>query len=183
MTPNPYDQASRYTGKIDPPGFLHWLLPGVRAVADYRGWLDARTIPFPGEPDRVCDTVAGLVEHVDPSAWWALPVEFQGRPDAELFGRLLEYLARLWRELRPPGLPTGRYRIAAVVVNLTGIGQTSRDLVLGATGARVCLLVVERDLAEEDAAATLSQIAAGRLAYCVLPWIPLMRGGAEAGIM
>lgn len=183
MTANPFDQASRYTGKLAPPGFLDWLLPGVRTVADYRGWLDTRTIPFPGEPDRVCDTVAGLVEHADPAAWWALPIEFQSRPDPELFGRLLEYLARLWRELRPLGLPASRYKIVAAVVNLTGVGQTSRDMTLAATGARTCLQVVERNLAEEDAAATLTEIAAGRWARCLLPWIPLMRGGAEAAIM
>jgi hypothetical protein len=26
----------------------------------YREWLDTRTIPFPGERDRTCDTVARL---------------------------------------------------------------------------------------------------------------------------
>ena len=77
---------------------------------------------------------------------------------------LLEYLARLWRELRPPGLPAGRYQIVAAVVNLTGIGQTSLDMVLGATAMRTCLQVVERNLAEEDAASTLEEIAAGRWA-------------------
>jgi hypothetical protein len=183
MTPNPYDQASRYTAKLDPPDFLCWLLPGPAAPAMFRGWLDTRTLPFPGEPDRICDTVAGLVEETDPNAWWALPIEFQRRPSALMFGRLLEYLARLWLELRPPGLPEGRYALVAAVVNLTGVGNTSRDMALGQTGLRTCLRVAERNLAEEDAAATLADMARGNRGRWLLPWIPLMRGGAEASII
>jgi hypothetical protein len=142
MTPNPYDQAARYAAKLDAPAFLGWLL-GPRA-ARFVGWLDTRTIPFPGEPDRTCDTVAGLAETADPSRRWALPIEFQGRPDADLFGRLLEYLGRLWRELRPPDLPDGRYAVGAVVVNLTGLGRTSRTMRLGRTGVRTSLEVAEK---------------------------------------
>lgn len=181
MPPNPYDQAARYLAKLDPAGFLRWLLAGLRA--GFRLWLDTRTIPFPGEQDRVCDTVAGLVDDAEPDVWWAVPIEFQRRPDATLFGRLLEYLGRLWRELRPPGRPKGRFRVGAAVVNLAGRGRTSRDMALRDTGLRTCLQVVERNLAEEDAAATLAGIAAGQIGGCLLPLIPLMRGGAEAGII
>ncbi len=56
-----YDQSARYTAKLDPAGFLCWLVPGVVRVWAYRDWLDTRTLPFPGEPDRTCDTVAGFV--------------------------------------------------------------------------------------------------------------------------
>ena len=51
------------------------------------------------------------------------------------------------------------------------------------TGIVTHLSVVERNLAEEDAAATLAAIAAGQLRPCVLPWIALMHGGDEVGIM
>ena len=168
MAPNPYDQASRYAAKLDPPGFLRWLIKRLPPSVAFRGWLDTRTLPFPGEPDRVCDTVAGLIEPATANAWWALPIEFQRRPAAEMFGRMLEYLARLWLELRPPDQPSSRYSLAAVV-NLTGTGQSSRSMELGETGLRTCLWVAERNLAEEDAAATLAEIAAGRLACCLLP--------------
>lgn len=181
MPPNPYDQAARYLAKLDPTAFLRWLLTGV--LFSFRLWLDTRTIPFPGEPDRTGDTVAGLVDPAEPARWWAVPVEFQTRPDTSLFGRLLEYLGRFWRELRPPGQPTGRFQVAAAVVNLTGVGHTSRDMVMPGSSVRTCLQVVERNLAEEDAAATLAGIAAGQLGACLLPLIPLMRGGAEPGII
>lgn len=45
------------------------------------------------------------------------------------------------------------------------------------------LRIVLRTLREEDAAATLDAIAAGTVARCLLPWIPLMRGAGEAAII
>jgi hypothetical protein len=47
-----------------------------------------RTLPFPGDAERMCDTVAGLAED-DPSRHWAIPVEFCLEPERALFGRLL----------------------------------------------------------------------------------------------
>src|SRR5262249_10272515 len=101
MTANPFDQGARYTAKLDPPGFLRWLLPGLASPLVFHDWLDPRSIPFPGDPDRICDPVAAIRNWRDPAIWWATPIEFQTRPDPQLFGRLLEYLARLWMELRP----------------------------------------------------------------------------------
>ncbi len=183
MPANHFDQASRYTAKLDPPGFLRWLMNQPALPVRFDGWLDTRTVPFPGEPDRVCDTVAGLTDLAAPEVRWAMPAEFQTRAAGDLFGRLLEYLARLWIELRPPDMPGGRYHLVAGVVNLTGVGHTSRDMGLGQTGLRTCLQVAERNLAEQDAAATLQGIAAGAIARCILPWIPLMQGGAETSMI
>jgi hypothetical protein len=45
------------------------------------------------------------------------------------------------------------------------------------------LQVLERNLAHENAGATLNGIASGTLAPCVLPWIPLMRDGDDPGII
>lgn len=183
MTSSHFDQASRYAAKLDPLGFLRWLMRRPALTVIFDGWLDTRTIPFPGEPDRICDTVAGLTDPTAPKVRWAMPVEFQTRAQGNMFGRLLEYLARLWIELRPPGMPNGHYRLVAGIVNLTGMGRTSRDMELGQTGLRTCLHVAERNLAKEDAAATLQGITDGTITRCILPWIPLMRGGAEAGII
>jgi hypothetical protein len=38
-------------------------------------------------------------------------------------------------------------------------------------------------MTQEDAAATLERIAQGAIARCILPWIPLMAGGGEDGII
>jgi hypothetical protein len=183
MPANPFDQGARYAAKLDPPGFIAWLMPDAGSALTFHNWLDTRSIPFPGDPDRTCDTVAALRESTNDASWWAMPIEFQTRPDALLFGRILEYLARLWLELRSPGKTHGRFQVAAAVVNLTGTGNTSRDMVLDATGARTCLAVVERNLREENAGETLTLIANGRTARCILPFIPLMRGGDKPGII
>ncbi len=42
---------------------------------------------------------------------------------------------------------------------------------------------MQRTLRDEDAAATLADIAAGRTSRCLLPWISLMRGGGEPSII
>jgi hypothetical protein len=173
MTQNRFDQASRYAAKIDPSGFLKWLLGTDRLPLPFRDWLDTRTLPFPGDPERTCDTVAWLAQ-LDRTDAWAVAVEFSLEPDATMFGRLLVYLGRLWLERRPPGLPS-RFHVGAAVVNLTGQGQASRDYQLA--GLRTCLQVIERNLAREDAATVQDGIAAGATGRCLLPWIPLMRGG------
>src|SRR4029079_6159957 len=107
-------------------------------------WLDTRTLPFPGEPERTCDTVAALVDKTDPDAFLALPIEVETTPGNDLFGRLLEYLARVWRELRPTeDIPDAHYQVVAAVVTLTGIGRTSRTMELKQTGLRTCMQVAE----------------------------------------
>lgn len=183
MAVNPYDQASRYAARLDPLGLLRWLLPGLAPTVRFLLWLDTRKLPFPGERDRTGDTVACLVDPDQPGPPWAVPVEFQRAPDPNMFGRLLEYLGALWCQQRPSGERGDRYQLAAVVVNLTGTGTTSRDFVLGDTGVRTSLAAAECNLATHDAASTLAAIAAGRVARCVLPFIPLMQGGGDAGII
>jgi hypothetical protein len=135
---NVYDKASRYAAHLDAAGFLRWLMPDLPAAVSYNGWLDTRTLPFPGEADRTCDTVACFHDGVA-NEWWAVPVEFQIEPDGEMFGRFMEFLGRLWREQRPAADGTARYKVGAAVVNLTGRGAASRNMVLGPTGPRTHL--------------------------------------------
>ena len=150
MSVNHFDQASRYGAKLNAGAFTTWLLGGLPPGLAFRGWLDTRTIPFPGDPDRICDTVAALFQAGAAPSWWAMPIEFQAQPDGEMFGRELEYLGRLWRELRPPEKSAGRYLVGAVVINLTGRGHTSRDMVMVGTNLRTCLQVIERNLQRES---------------------------------
>jgi hypothetical protein len=183
MPPNRYDQACRYAAKkLDVPGFLAWLLREPAAAVRFLQWLDTRTLPFPGEPDRTCDTVARLADD-DPAMHWAVVLEFCIKPVPDFFGRVLAYLGQLWLEVRPNETRGERFQVGAVVVNLTGHGRTGRDMRLRQTGIRTCVEPLERNLSEEDAAATLDGIAAGRISRALLPWIPLMTGGGEAGII
>ncbi len=63
MPANAYDQASRYGVQPDPIGYFRWLIPGLDRALGFQGWLDTRTLPFPGTTDRTCDTVADLAKH------------------------------------------------------------------------------------------------------------------------
>src|SRR5262245_42237626 len=131
MTRNYYDQASRYAAKLDPPGFVRWVLRSAQVL--FRRWLDTRRLPFPGEADRTCDTVAELEDPGEPGVLWAVPIEFTLEPDGDLGFRLLVYEGQIALDERPSARPGDRYRIGAGVVNLTGVSQTSLDMRLGAT--------------------------------------------------
>jgi hypothetical protein len=176
---NPFDQASRYTAKLNPPALLRWLLPRLPRSFRFLLWLDAHNVPFPGERRRICDTVACLEDGAHPGPLWALPIEFQSKPDPDMFGRLLEYLGGLHRTLRLTDRPGERYQVGAILLNLTGAGEASRDFALPGTGVRTCLGVEEKNLAGMSAADALADIAAGRVDRCVLPWIPLLKGGGK----
>lgn len=182
MPPNRFDQACRYAAKLDATGFLCWLLREDAAELRFRTWLDTRTLPFPGDPERTCDTVAWLAD-ADPAVEWAVPVEFALEPTGEFFGRLLVYLGQLWLEIRPTQAGNERFSVGAAIVNLTGRGRTSATMTLRRTGIRTGLEVAERNLCDEDAAALLDAVAGGSVSRCLLPWIPLMHGGEETGII
>jgi hypothetical protein len=100
-----------------------------------------------------------------------------------MFGRLLESLGRLWLEERPSRERGDRFWLGAMVVNLTGLGRSSRDFEWSSGGPRTLLRVSERNLERESADRTLAGIAAGTVARVVLGVIPLMEGGDEPGII
>lgn len=85
MPVNPYDQASRYTAKLNAVGLLCWLLNEDAATLGFHGWLDTRTLPFPGDPERTCDTVAWLGDADSAQNWalsgWSSVLTGSGRPD------------------------------------------------------------------------------------------------------
>jgi hypothetical protein len=173
-----YDQTSRYAAKrIDPAGFLRWLL-GDGVPLAFRQWSDTRAVVDPGGDDRTGDAFAHFTDPTDPDRPVAVLVEFQTANDAEVLERTLEEIAHFRRELRRLG-----FRVCGAVVNLTGPPQPdtlAMDLP-GLPDIGLRLKVVLRTLRDEDAAATLGAIATGAVARCVLPWVPLMRGGAEQG--
>jgi hypothetical protein len=180
-----YDQAARYLVKRNPAGFFQWRVPRFTANFLFHGWLDTSRLAFPGEPDRICDTVAEFTPANELGPRRILDVEFQSRPDVDMLERLGEYAYRLRRELRyGEGLP-GKYQVACLLLNLTGPMQTDfldmREADLDEAGFYVRAVVGTLHL--EDAAETLARIAAGQLQRCVLPWIPPLQGADAAAIM
>jgi len=139
--------------------------------------------PFPGEPDKVCDTVAFVEDMLRGQFPWAIVIEFQIEPDALMFGRLMIYMGQLWLEIKPSEERGDRFSIGAVVVNLTGKGKTARKMEWPETGLVTHLGIEDRNLCEMSAKATLDAIAAGEVTLAVLPFIPLMQGGDDLGII
>ncbi len=110
-------------------------------------WIDTRRLPYPGQPDRTCDTVAHVERLDENHRPWAIVVEFNIEPDAVMFGRLLGYLGSLWIEEKPSNERGDRFEIGAVVVNLTGFGTGSRTSSWLSAVMESRLLVQERNLA------------------------------------
>lgn len=183
MAQNVYDQASRYLAKRDPSGMLCWLLKVSPQEMVFRRWLDTRLIPFPGEPDRFCDTVAFLEDIQSGHVPWAALLEFQLEPDALMFGRALSYIGQLWLEIKPADERGDRFEIGVMVVNLTGKGRTTRTSSWPAAGMLTSLKPVEVNLCEIEAQATLNAIAAGETSAILLPLIPLMHEGNQSGMI
>lgn len=183
MWEGPFDKACRYLLKLDPAAILAWLL-GIKLIdMVFIRWIDTRRLPYPGQPDRTCDTVAHVERLDDNHRPWAIITEFNIEPDAIMFGRLLGYLGPLWIEEKPSKERGDRFEIGAIVVNLTGIGASSRTSVWPSAGMETRLLIRERNLADMKAADVLSQIAEGAAPRSLLPWIPLMHGGNESAMI
>jgi len=185
MAMDHFDRAARSAAKLNPVGFFRWLLPGLDHSLVFRGWLDTRTPPFPGEPERTCDTLASFENLAVPDQWWAVPVEFQTEPTPDILDRLLEYVARLRRGLRHGAHQRRKYQVAAALVHLTGPVQkhTLTMQLPGLPSIGLNFQVALRTLREEDASTTLAGIADGRIDRCILPWIPLMHEGTGSSII
>jgi hypothetical protein len=180
-----YDQGGRYLIRQRPAGFYAWLSSSFVRRWEQRGWIDTSTLVFPGEPERICDTVAEFVHRSDTSRRCLLDTEVQPRPDPDMLDRLGEYGFRLRRERRYGRGRRGKNQIISVVLNLTGPAQPDvldmTETTLGGAGLR--LQVVQRTLRDEDAATTLVEIATGKVDRCILPLVVLMRGAGRASII
>jgi hypothetical protein len=180
---NVYDQASRFLLRLGAQAWLLWLLGAKPEEVGFVCWLDTRALPWPGQPDRTCDTVAWLSDHSDGDRPRALVAESQVQPDPEMFGRLSQYLGAVRVDLRPGRSRGDRFHVGAVVVNLTGKGQVGQTMRLGRTRVSTELGVAEWNLGELDAGEVLAEVAAGRAPRLVLAWLPLMRNGSELAII
>ncbi len=183
MAGNVFDKAARYAAKLDPVGFVGWALGRPSAAFHFREWLDARLIPFPGGDDRTGDTVAGLDNRDAGGVPWAVAVEFQLEPDPLMFGRMMVYLGGIWLGKKPDPERGSRYCVTGVVVYLTGRGNASRQFEWAEAGVKTELLLREWGMQSESATDTLGGIETGAVSPTLLPWIPLMTGADEAGIV
>jgi hypothetical protein len=176
---NDNDKAGRYLIKREPTGFFRWLLDDAGLA--FHAWIDARRVVLPNQNDLTNDLVAAIR---GPVALEAFCVELEAEARADSLPRLLRYLAQLWAE--PSGGGSLAFScVGGVVLDLTG-RTPARQLALRSAIVPGCVLeltVLRRTLADEDAAAVVTGVSAGTVSPWVLGWVPLMRGGGEAGII
>lgn len=182
MLPDPFDRASRYLLRHNLP-VLAWLLALSPEEFDFAQWLDTRRIPWPGSPERTCDTVAHLRDLGSGGVPWAVVVEIATIPDPDITARLLVYMGQIMLDLRPTNLPGDRFCVGAVVVNLTGKADSSRDMHWQRAGLRTLIQIPERNLAGLSARTFLDEVAAGKAPRAALAWLPVMQGDNEDGMI
>jgi hypothetical protein len=178
--PTTYDEAARYLLQRAGAGPIGWLLRLGPQQVRFDGWLPTQ-LTLPGVKQRLCDGIARLADLERGGAPAAALVEVQTRPDGTMPGRLLLAGGLCLLLLKPTPLPGDRYELAALVVNLTGKGNSARRMALGAT--QWTLVPCELDVETLDAGAVLDEIAAGEAPRELLALIPLMKGGGEGGMI
>jgi hypothetical protein len=177
---NDYDKAGRYSIKRDAAGFFRWLLR--REDVSFHLWIDARRHALPDQGDLTNDLVAAFRVG---NGFEALCVELQAEAASDSAARLL--LGYVPRVLTEPAAE-GSLALAAAggaVVNWTGPPQ-SDQVEQRPTIAPDCRLsgrILQRTLRDEDATATVQEVAVGAISRWLLAWLPLMRNGAEPGII
>jgi hypothetical protein len=139
-------------------------------------------VPARAETELTCDALAGFAFADRPHEPWIMVAEFATEPRDGDLERLVEYMFRFRRERRPPADPRLKYLVGGVLLNLTGPAQADAvsmpmpGMEEFGVGGRLRRLAVR----DEDAAATLAQIASGALDRSILPWVALMNGSGEA---
>jgi hypothetical protein len=180
---NDFDEMCRFLCKRVPAALLLWLLRLTDDELGFVGWLDTQNLPYPGHPERRCDTVAHCLSRREFGRPWAILNEFQTIPDFDMPLRIGSYLCALGQTLRPTNLPGDRFALAAVLVHLTGTPRPVHQSEWPALESAFTIKPRVVNLAELSALDILAEVAAGQAPFEVLGWVPLMVGGNLATII
>jgi hypothetical protein len=173
-----FDEAARFLIRQGGGPLLAWLLAEPPEELRFRGWLDS-VVTLPGTKERLCDAIARL--ETPDGAPLALLVEVQTTPDASMFGRLCVAGGILWMTVKPNDLPGDRYGLMALVINLTGTGNSGRTFRRPSSVWEMS--PCEWNLEDRDAESILAEVEAGRAPLEVLAFISLMKKGGDDGII
>lgn len=174
-----FDQAARYAAQADATVVPARLLAGSGLALAFREWLDTRTIPLPGGPDRTADLVAALDDSAAPDSPWLIVLEFQAQVDADKLDVTLEEVAILRSRARHGDERKGKYRVAAGLVYLRDrCPVDTLDMRLpDGSGTRHAPRVW--NVADDDAASAIEAVTAGAVSWGTLFWVPLMAGADD----
>jgi hypothetical protein len=172
-----FDQAARFAAQVDPEAVVRRVLAPSGAAFSFREWLDTRTIPLPGGPDRTADLVAALEDQAGMAS--LLVFEFQSQHDPDKLDVTLEEAGILRGHARHGADRQGKYRVLTALVYLQGhCPEAVLDMTLpGGFGTRHAPLVW--NVADDNAPATLEAVASGTVSWGMLFWAPLMAEGQQ----
>jgi hypothetical protein len=176
-----YDQAARFAAQSEPAAVVRRLLAPSGAALVFRQWLDTRTLPLPGGPDRTADLVAALQ---DPAGTPSLVVcEFQSQHDPDKLDVTLEEAGILRGHARHGSDRQGKCRVLTALVYLQGrCPDAVLDMTLpGGFGTRHAPLVW--NVGEDNAPAALEAVATGALSWGMLFWVALMAEGQRDAVI
>jgi hypothetical protein len=142
----------------------------------FREWVDTRTTPRPGDPDRSADRVAARVDESAPDRPWPLVLEFQARHDPDKLDVTLVEAGQLRIGVRHGEDRRGKYNVLAALVYLRGrCPEGVLDMTVpGGFGARHAPRVC--NVADAVAGPSLESLAAGEATWGILFWIPHLTG-------
>jgi hypothetical protein len=176
-----FDQAARFAAQAAPEAVVRRLLAPGGAALGFREWLDTRTIPLPGGPERIANLVAALEEASGSPA--LLVFEFQSQHDPDKLDVTLEEVGILRGHVRHGADRQGKYRVLTALVYLVGrCPDAVLDMTLpGGFGTRHAPLVW--NVGEDNAPATLEAVAKGELSWGMLFWVALMAEGQQPAVI
>ena len=174
-----FDQAARFAAQADAGVVPARLLAGSGLALTFREWLDTRTIPLPGGPDRTADLVAALDTGATNDAPWLLVLEFQAQPDADKLDVTLEEVAVLRSRARHGADHKGKYKVTTgLVYTRDRCPDDTLDMRLP-DGSGTRHTTRTWNVAEDDASKALDAVTAGSVSWGMLFWVPLMAGADQ----
>ena len=123
--------SARYAALAEPEAVVARVLRGEMLSLRFREWLDTRSTPKPGDPDRTADRVAALDDERDAARPWLLVFEFQSRhEDDKLDVTLTEgknrEVRRMIETVGFKALKLVRTRIGALTLENLEVGKYRR---------------------------------------------------------
>lgn len=170
-----YDQLARLACKLDGPGLFDWIQRRQGGVVRYafRDWDDARRLAVVPGLERINDLVADLRPLGGDDEPHFVITEIESEARRFQLQRLGVYANLL-------SIEKATLRIGVCLLNLTGRKEPAKvTLAIPGPFGRIEIEPQVVNLCEDDALATLADMAADRTARSLLAWIPLMAGGGD----